>query len=174
MPIVAGDIITYLSGGAANAVPNASLGGIISSTAIVDAVLDNLFDNVSGAESSAGMTDYRCLYVKNTHATLTYQAVHTWMSGQPASPGTTITIGLDPAGNGDGSTTGVATTIANELTAPTGPTFTSPTTYAGGLVIGDLLAGEVRAIWVKRVIAAATAAASGETLTLSFQGDTAA
>jgi hypothetical protein len=48
VPIVAADIHLRLSGGAANTNANASLGGAKSSTSIVDNVLNNLWDNVTG------------------------------------------------------------------------------------------------------------------------------
>jgi hypothetical protein len=54
MPIVASDIHFRLSGGAGNSNVNASLGGAMSSTSITDNTQQNLFDDISGAESAAG------------------------------------------------------------------------------------------------------------------------
>ena len=68
MAVLAGDIDFHLSGGAANADPNASLGGAISNNQIVGGSLHNLFDQVAGAESSAGDSEYRCFYVRNNSA----------------------------------------------------------------------------------------------------------
>ena len=70
MPIASSDIKFHLSGGAVNADPNAALSGAISTTQVVDATVANLFDNVSGAETAAGDTGYRCFYVKNNHGPL--------------------------------------------------------------------------------------------------------
>jgi hypothetical protein len=59
------DISVVLSGGTNNLDPNLSLGGSPSAAPIVDDVLNNLFDDVLPAESTAGMEDYRCIYFFN-------------------------------------------------------------------------------------------------------------
>jgi hypothetical protein len=51
--ITASDLQTRLSGGGANADPNASLGGVMSSTAWAGGVLHDLFDVVTGDENAA-------------------------------------------------------------------------------------------------------------------------
>ena len=172
MPIVSTDIKFLLSGGSGNTNPNASLGGVRSTTEIVDNTIQNLFDNVTGSESAAGDTEYRCFYVKNGHGTITWETVVKWIEAQ-VSGGANVEIGLDPAGNGDGSATGVATTIADEQTAPTGVTFSAPTTKATGLSIGNLTAGQMRAVWVKRIVPAATPGQAADGADLRGEGDTA-
>lgn len=76
MPILTTDIVYRLSGGAANAVANASLGGAKSGTAAPAA----LFDDVTGAESAAGDIEYRCVYVHNAHASLALQNAVIWIA----------------------------------------------------------------------------------------------
>ena len=49
--------------------------------------------------------------------------------------------------------------------------FSAPTTYAGGLSIGDLAAGAHKAVWVRRTVNAG-AAAYADSFTLRVQGDT--
>ena len=173
MPITNTDIQFFLSGGAGNSDPNASLGGIISSTQVTSAALHNLFDQVSGPEAAAGDIEYRCIYVKNNHGSLTWEAVAAFIQSQTTSGDTSLDIGLDPAGNGDGSSTGVATTIANENTAPGGVSFSAPSTYAGGLSIGNLTTTQVRAVWIRWTVSAAAAAFNTDTTVLRAQGDTA-
>lgn len=170
MPIASADIKTYLSGGATNTNPNASLGGVISSTEWTGGTLHDLFDVVTGDENAAQESEYRCIYVKNTHASLTWLGVKVWISAETAG-GANAAIGLDPAGNGNGSTTGVATTIANEDTAPTGVSFSSPTTKAAGLTIGDLGPGQCRAVWIRRTTTN-SAPLDNDSVTLTFEGDT--
>ena len=51
MPITASDIEFRLSGGVGNSDPNLSLGGVKSTTEIVDATDNNLYDDVSGVET---------------------------------------------------------------------------------------------------------------------------
>lgn len=170
MPIASTDIKTYLSGGAANTNPNASLGGVISSTEWTGGTLHDLFDAVTGDENAAQESEYRCIYVKNTHASLTWLGVKVWISAE-TSGGANAAIGLDPAGVGNGSTTGVATTIANEDTAPSGVTFSTPTTKAAGLTIGDIGPGQAQAIWIRRTTTN-SAALDNDSVTLTFEGDT--
>jgi hypothetical protein len=168
MPIVSTDIKYRLSGGSSNSSVDASLGGVESSVAIVDATVGNLFDSVSGAESAAGSTKYRCFYAHNGHATLTLQGATIWIdTGSPDSD-VAITIGLDPAAvNSAGGTIGV------ETTAPTGVTFTAPSS-GSPLTIGDIPAGEYKAVWVKRVVNSGAAAYNADSVILKVSGDTAA
>jgi hypothetical protein len=174
MPIVATDIVYRLSGGAANAAVNSSIGGIMSSTAMVDATVANLFDNVTGDQTAVGYTNYRCFYVRNSHATITWQNVKVWINSNTTSPDSDASIGLDAAAVGNGSTTGVAATPANDTTAPAGVAFTQPTTKAGALTIGDMAPGTAKAIWVKRVVTAGAAAFNADTMVVRTEGDTSA
>lgn len=167
MPIAAPDIQLRLSGGATNSDPNASLGGAMSSTAFTSAVANNLFDNVAGAESSAGDGEHRCFYVVNAHATLTYKGVVVFIAVPTVLADTELDIGLDPAAVGSDSTT----LISTEGEAPAVVTFSRPTTRATGLVIGDIPAGSRKAIWVRRTVTAGAAAGS-DTGTVRFSGDT--
>lgn len=88
MPIAASDIKTRLSvttgsagGSTAQGNPNASLGTYISTTDISGTPLDNLFNDLTGDQQAAGQVDYRCMFVYNSHATLTYQTPKIWLSG---------------------------------------------------------------------------------------------
>lgn len=168
MPIVAGDIEFRLSGGVANADGNASLGGVISSE-VVSAALNALFDRVTGAEAAAGDIEYRCLYVRNTHGTLTLYAATVWISTNTPSTDTVLAIGL-----GTAAIAATEQTIATEADAPVAVSFSAPASYAAGLLIGDLAPGEYKAIWLRRTVGAGAAAYSNDGATLSVQGDTAA
>lgn len=167
MPIIASDIKFYLSGGGANSDADASIGGAISTTEVVS-TLNGLFDQVSSAETSAGHEDYRCIYVKNTHGSLGLEAAVAWISAN-VSADVTFTIGLGA------SAVNVQEQgpLGDENTAPTGPTFSNPTTQGGGLSIGTIPFGEFKAIWLKRVVAPG-ASAVNETVTIDVGGDTAA
>ena len=161
MAIVSTDIQYRLSGGASNSDPAASLGGVKSSTAA-----SNYFDDVSSAEASAGDTEYRCVYVHNAHATLTLIGAKVFIQANTPSSDTDVAIGL-----GTSAVNGTEQTVADEGTAPTGVSFSAPTTYAGGLSIGDLTAGSHKAVWVRRTVNAAAVAYS-DSFTLRVQGDT--
>jgi hypothetical protein len=114
-----------------------------------------VFDSVAPLDSLIGSVEYRCLYVKNVHATVTATDSRIWIKTLTNGPDE-IDLGLDPAGKGDGSTTGVATTIADEDTAPGGVAFSRPLSYATGLVLGSLAPGECHAVWERRTVPAAT------------------
>ena len=165
MAVSATDIRFYLSGGAANADPNASLGGIKSTTEIVTATLENLFDNVSSADAVSGETNYRCLYVENTNGVDSLTAAITFFQAQPAVTG--IAMGLDPAGKN-----GTATTVAAEDTAPGGVSFTPPADAGSGLNLTDLTAGDFYAIWLRRIVAPGASSNPLDSATVRVQGDT--
>jgi len=167
MPIVSGDIDFFLSGGASNAVPDDSLGGVKSSVEVVDNTLHNLFDKVTGDESLAGDTNYRGIYVNNSHATLTLEAAVVWIDLNTTN--TEISIAL--AGEGLDAT---METIVDEDTAPVGEVFTQPANKAAGLSFGDIPALQKFGLWIERVIAAATSAENAATFHIKVEGDTAA
>jgi hypothetical protein len=168
MPIVGTDIQARLSGGSANTNPAASLGGAMSSTAITDATLQNLFPTITGPQSASGYTDYYCFYFRNNHGSLTLQSAQVWINTNTPSPGTDCSIGLDPAGIG-----GTATTIGSSTTAPSGVTFSQPTSGAP-LSVGNVGPGQAFPLWGKRVTTAGSAAYNADSVILQIQGQTAA
>lgn len=174
MPIVTGDIDFHLSGGLSNTDVNLSLGGVRSTTQLTDNTLNNLWDDVSGAESTPGDTEYRCIYVENAHGSLTLQGARIWISTNTTTPSNAIAIGLHDVKDGTAQTIADESTAPNESDTVTPITFSQPTSFAGGLSLGELAAGEHYAIWIRRIIPAAQSAQSNVTYTLSVQGDTAA
>lgn len=178
MAIVASDIkfkLSVTTGSAGNTTAqgsvDASLGKYISTTQITDNTLNNLFSDLTGAQNAASQVDYRCIFVHNSHATLTYLGAVIWISNQ-VSGGADIAIGLDTTGaTALGSSSAQAVTIANTTTAPAGVTFSAAASQGAGLSIGDLAAGQVYAIWVRRT-ASNTSAVNSDGGTLSITGDT--
>lgn len=159
MPIVANDIQVRLSGGAANSVPNASLGGAISSTAIADATLHNLFREINEDETAAGITLYRCFYFRNNHGTLTWKNVKQWVQTNTPSADTTVAIAFGSSG-----VNAVEQTIADETTAPTGVTFASPADKATGQTVGDVPATHHFPVWVRLTVGPGAAAFDDSTV----------
>lgn len=181
MAIVPGDLLLKLAttaGAAGNSNaqgdPNASLGKFISTTQVSGTALHNLFDAISGAENAASDVEYRCVFIHNSHATLTLQNAVVYVSGGDPAGGAIIAIGVDTTAiSAIGSGSDQALTVANESTAPSGVSFSLPTTAGGGLSLGNIGPGQCKAIWIRRT-ANNTAAVSGETMTLAISGDTAA
>ena len=174
MPITSSDIKFYLSvktgsaGASSAGTPSGSLGKYVSTTAITTAVANNLFDDVSGAEAAAGMTDYRCIFIQNDHATLTLQNCQVSIGSQ-TSGGGDISIALDNiATSAKGSASAQAAEIANETTAPSG----TGAFGTSALNIGSLAPGQVKAVWLRRVVGAG-AGATNDGVILNWTGDTA-
>lgn len=178
MAITASDILFRLSvntgpgDSTAQGDPNDSIGGFMSTTEITDASQNNLFDDISGDENADETVDYRCFFVFNNHGSLAWQSAVAWISAEEAG-GADAAIALDDTGVVDSdSSSAQAERIANEETAPSGESFSAPTTKATGLSIGNIPADDVQAIWVRRT-ATDSAALNADGVTIRVEGDTA-
>ena len=163
MAILSTDLKMYLSGGAANADPAAALGGAISSSLMGT----NIFDNVTSGEASAGDTEYRGVYIKNTNGSQTLTNAKVWIQSNTPSTDTAVQIAL-----ADEGASATMETIADEGTAPTGPTFDDAEDETNALSLGSLAAGAYYGIWIKRTVGAAAAAYANDGFTLRVKGDT--
>lgn len=165
------DLKIYLSGGATNTDPNDSLGGVISSTELVDNTLHNLFAKVSAAEALAGSTKYRGIYIKNENGhTLTLEDAIAYIESQTTSGDTSIEIAVaaEAADN-------AMATIVDEDTAPASVAadgFTAVTGTASGRIVGDLADGSYRGVWVKRIVTAGATAFGDDTCEIGVRGET--
>lgn len=174
MAIVASDIVWRYSGGAGNTSAAACLGGAISTAgggSLDNAVKNDLFDDVSPAEATAGDVEYRGIYIRNDHGSITFEDCRAYISADSSHSGDIIDIALPS----EAVSTTIGT-IADESTAPSGPTFSHPTTYAGGLALNSttgLAPAAYRGLWVRRTITAGAAAASVNDNTLKVEGNTA-
>ena len=171
MPIAEGDLEFRISGGANNESPAAALGGAMSTKAagvITTEELNNIFDDISGDEGKAGDIEYRGIYVKNKHGSLTLQGAKIWITQDADSADDATAIAL-----ADEAVNESMETIANESTAPSGPAFSAPTTKEAGLSIGNIPAGQAKGIWIRRTITAGAAAKNKVTFKLRVEGDTA-
>lgn len=178
MAIETTDIKTFYSvktGSAGNSTaqgnPNASLGKYISTTPWTGGVLHDLFPRVTGRQNAAEVVKYRCIFVKNTHATLTWIDARLHLSGAIAG-GVDFAVGLDPAGNvAHGASAAQAAEVATENDAPAGVSFSAPADDDNGLVIGDLAPNQCRAVWI-RLTATDSAPLNLDGVTLNFKGET--
>ena len=127
-----------LTGGASNTDPDASLGGVSSTTAISSTALNNLFANVSAADRSGGSVKYRALSIYNS-GDASATSVTAYMSTITSSTDSDLAFGLD-------STTG---TIADEDTAPSGVSFANYTS-SSKLSISDIASSGAQRIWIRR------------------------
>ena len=130
------------TGGASNSDPTASLGGVSSSVALSATALNNLFNDITPAERTAGVIKYRALSLYNSGADAA-TAIAAYMSTITSSTDTNLAFGLD-------STTG---TIADENTAPSGVSFANYTS-SSKLSISDIAAAGAQRIWFRLTVAA--------------------
>lgn len=167
--VVTGSAGNSTAGGSAGS----GLGKYMSTTDIVDATLNNCFPDVTGDENAASNDDYQCVFIYNSHGTLTWQNVKVWLSAE-VSGGVGCAIGIDTtAASANNASSAQALQIADKDTAPAGVSFSSPTSKATGLSLGNLAAGECRAVWVRR-LAANSAALNNDGVSVRAEGDTAA
>ena len=169
MPIASGDLIERLSGGAGNSDPNASLGGVKSTTAVTDNTTHNLWDVVSSTESNDGDTEYRCIYLHNNHGSLTLQNAKVWIATNTGSSSTAVRIAA-----GTSAVNGTEQTIANEYTEPSGVSWSTAANEGAAVSLGSIPFGQHKAIWIERVVDPAASAANDDSYQLTYAGDTAA
>lgn len=170
MPIAAADLQMRLSGGTTNTSPAASLGGAASTQAgglVTSGVSNNLWDDVTGAESAAGDIEYRGFYWWNNHGSLTLQGSSTWIDSLTSSADTEFDLALAAE-----AVNVAMATIANEGTAPATVTFSRPVAK-GSMTIGDVPAGQFKGVWIRRTVTAGAAAAN-DSGSVRWEGDTAA
>jgi len=166
--------VWYLSGGAVNPSPAASIGGPKSSVAVSPTKLNNLFDDNSGEEAAAGRTEYRCLYVENTGTTTWVDPVM-WVVYQPRNPnppytvsGETIEFGMSAQGKNAN-----ATAIANDTTPPAGVSFDDPATKGAGtaLTTPDYEEDDYIGVWFKRIVPVGQTYSTGTDFSVAVEGD---
>ena len=182
MPIISGDIkikLSTKSGSAGNSLAqanvNASIGKYISTTELVTDTLNNLFDNVTGAENAASSPEYRCVFVHNSHGSLSLENAAIYISAQ-VSGGTDVAIAIDNvAASAIGSSSAQAFAATDSSTSPGGSagSFSSPSSSGAALSLGNIPAGFCKAVWIRRT-AANTGALDSDGSTFIVFGDTAA
>jgi len=143
------------SGGTTNSVTTTSTGGAMSNVSVTDATLNNTWDDVATAQSISGVTEYRCFYLYNSHATLTAYSCEMWIDSQTPA-GDTIEIAKGSAAAG-GTEQGP---LAAETTAPTAVTFTLAPDQESALPLGDIPPLTGRSVWIKRLVPAGTSSFS--------------
>jgi hypothetical protein len=133
-----------------------------SDTIAVTPIANALWDNIGKAEAFAGDVEYRCAYITNVHPTDPFIGAKLFIGSQPTGADT-LALALDLAGIGDGSSTGVADTVADENTAPDPSlTFAAPATLGTALTVGQLAAGDAIAFWQQRTVPANTLTSTPE------------
>lgn len=126
----------------------------------------DIWDAFTGQETTDGATEYACLYVHND-AAQTALAAKVNIEGETSHAGVNVSIGL-----GSSAVDGTEQTIADKNTAPAGVTFSEAEDLANALSIGDLATGAHKAIWLRIVIGAGTAAKNSYLAPIQITADT--
>lgn len=100
-------------------------------------------DNVTSAEATAGVTNYRGVMLYNESA-FYVDSIKVWV----VAPASGFSIGIESP------TANAIQTIASETTAPTAVSFSTPTTEGGAVSIGSLAPGGMYGLWVRRTTSA--------------------
>ena len=85
MAILNTDLKLFHSGGGSNSTIANDIAGDISSVELTDNTLNNLWDDVTGDEGAAGTTEYRKIFFKNAHATISATATKLWILSNTTS-----------------------------------------------------------------------------------------
>jgi hypothetical protein len=176
--IVAGEIVfryTTTAGAAGDTTANTTvstfLGKYAATSAWAGGSLNDLFADISGAENAASQVDYAGLAILNNNGANAMQNTVIYISAETAL-GASIAVGVDTTASlAKGSASVQLVTIANRTTAPSGPTFSSPTTLATGLALGSIAVAFVKGVWIRRT-ASNSAALSNDGVTIAIGCDT--
>lgn len=149
-----------LTGGAANADPDSSLGGTMSSEEVSATALNNLFDDVTPAEASAGDVEYRAIDIYNA-GDATAASVEAWISTVSPSTDSIIAFGKDDTATQE---------LADESTAPDSPVVAFVQHLTGTrLSISNIAAGSAQRIFLRRTISASATNYANDGITLTVQ-----
>ena len=140
-----------------------NLGGAITAT---QASGGNVYDAFTGDETAAGTTEYACVYVQNDSAQTAF-SVGVYVNSETSHAGANAAIGL-----GSSAVNGTEQTVANKNAAPAGVSFSEANGDANALSIGDIPAGHHKAVWIRMVIGAGTAAKNNYTIQIGIKADT--
>lgn len=140
-------------------------GGIGGSPAGVIAAPTDVYDPVTFGEATAGDTEYRVVYLKNTHAVRSLTSTVVWIDTQTSSPTTDIAIGVAPEAAGSD-----VTPVADEQTPPVGVTFLAPADKPSGVSLGTLGPGQARGVWLRWRVLPNTTELASDACTLAWDG----
>lgn len=145
------DLVFYPSGAS-----GLNLGGVVYTTAgELPETFHGLFNIVSSTERTLGKVKYRCIYLKNK-SLLTCLNPKIFIPQNTPSSGTELYFAWDPHGVGDGATSGVADTIADESTAPyplSPLVFSNGNEVSKGAALGaDIPPNKMAAIWLRLIV----------------------
>ena len=179
--LAATDIFFNYTGTATGTSNNSlALGGTMNTSTITDALANNVFDDVTGDESTGGTLEYRCIAVKDSHATAQMLNVKTWITGyvRAATSFDVVSFACEKT-VGTGSLMNV---IANAYAAPSlqftlamGGTcaWTAEGAPSSTIEFGTIMAnGGWMGLWLRRSVPVTASAYSNRSVTIQVQCET--
>jgi len=177
------DLVWYYTN-AATTISNAtaSLGGTISTSTIESALANNVFDDVTGVEGTAGESHYRAIALRDTSNNDNYLAYKVWIEGytRAGSDADTIYFGLETISGTPSS----IQDVDDEFTPPNTANFSTSPTGLAWVIEGSpsetitpsgntLVAGGADwvGIWLWRTIPVGASTYSNRSCTIKFQGE---
>lgn len=182
MGISVADILFKYTGTADTSDPETSLGGTCAVDTIPLATDNNLFDDVTGDESSLGVSHYRAIGIHATLATYIWMNTKAYITGytRAGADNDVISFAVEKPVTGAGDPDGTIQIIAGETFAPTGVTWTTEGAPSNTMDLsGQAYANSIgpddwAAIWFRRAVPAGAAAFSNRACTLRVEGETSA
>jgi hypothetical protein len=162
-PITDASFLVYFSGGTGNAVPSLSIGGARGGT--YPGTLSGLFGPIAGTAAQSGVSLYRVVYVRNTHASSSVAACRAYIEQQFTHPGLQLACAV-PA---EGANVTVPA-LASETSAPAGVTWVTATVPASGGDFGTLTPGSQRGLYLRLTVTPGTTPTSEDDATAAVQG----
>ena len=178
--LAATDIIFYYTNTGTTVNPENATGSTINANTIPDNTANNIYDDVTGDESTAGRQEYRCIACKDTHASADMLNAKVYVSGytRAGANNDVIYFALQNPTNG----TNPVQTITNDTTAPnanlfivkTGSTvsWTAEGAPSSTLTFGTVTAGQWMGIWLQRSVPAGAVAFSNRAVTITVVCET--
>ncbi len=182
MGITVDDLLFKYTGEAGTANPETSLGGTCGVNTIPSGLDNNIFDDVTGDESSLGAQHYRAIGIHNTLGTHIWMNVKMWTTGylRSGSNYDIIYFGKEqPAGAG-GDPDGTIQIVSAETVEPSGVSWieegapSNTIDMDGKDWVGSIGADDWAGIWLQRSVPAGAAAYSDRSCTLRVEGETSA
>jgi hypothetical protein len=146
-------LVFRLTGGASNADPEDSLGGIMSSEGLSATALNNLFEDVTPAERVLGIAkEHRAIDVYNS-GDETATSVELYMATITSSLGTALHFGYD-ADQNDHIASWEGEEIDPNTADPTATVSFAARTSGSKLSLPDIPTLKAVRVWVRRIVTA--------------------
>jgi hypothetical protein len=183
MPITSNDLYFKYTKTGTTVNPELALGGSLNPNTIPSGVANNIFDDVTGNESSLGAQEYRAIGIWSSLSTHIWMNTSIQITGFSRAASTYDVIYFSPerpTGTFGTSPDGTIGTIAAVTVAPAGASWTAegaPSAYvalSGVDYVGSIGSNDWAGIWLQRSVPVNAEAYSNRSCTIKCIGETSA